>query len=132
MSKQAALENDRSLVERIAIPSRNGMNSVLRERASRREMLTLSAAGVAGASLSGWFGSLASGASDQPRRSKSCILLWMDGGPSHVESFDPKPEAAADVRGELGTIQTSVPGILVGEKFPRVAELMQHGAILRG
>jgi len=101
-------------------------------RPTRREILTLSAAGVAGVSLSDWFGALAAGASDQPRSTKSCILLWMDGGPSHVETFDPKPEAPADVRGELGAIQTSVPGILVGEKFPRVAELMQHGAILRG
>ena len=56
----------------------------------------------------------------------------MDGGPSHIETFDPKPDAPADVRGDLGAIATSVPGIQVGEKFPQVARLMQHGAILRG
>jgi hypothetical protein len=101
-------------------------------RPTRREMLTLSAAGIAGTSLSGWFGSLAAHAQEQSQRPKSCILLWMDGGPSHVETFDPKPEASADIRGELGAIQTSIPGTFVGEKFPLVAELIQQGAILRG
>jgi hypothetical protein len=101
-------------------------------RIHRRELLALSTAGVAGASLSGWFGGLAARAAGQPRRTRSCILLGMDGGPSHVETFDPKPDAPAGVRGDLEAIHTSVPGILVGEKFPQVAALMQHGAILRG
>ncbi len=55
----------------------------------------------------------------------------MDGGPSHVETFDPKPDAPAEFRGDLGAIGTCVAGIQVSEKFPRVAELMQHGAIVR-
>src|SRR5829696_4643646 len=89
---------------------------------NRRELLKLLAAGVGGASLSGWLGPLAAAAQQQARsRPKSCILLWMDGGPSHVETFDPKPEAGADVRGNLGAIGTSVPGIQIGEKFPQLA-----------
>ena len=102
---------------------------------TRREILRLSAAGVAGASLSGWFGLLAehaARAAAPPARPKSCILLWMDGGPSHLDTFDPKPDAPADVRGDLKAIATSVPGIQVSEKFPRFAKLMQHAAILRG
>src|SRR5262245_59858211 len=102
---------------------------------TRREILRLSAAGVAGASLSGWFGLLAeqaARAAAPPTRQKSCVLLWMDGGPSHHDTFHPKPDAPADVRGELKAIDTSVSGIQVSEKFPRFAKLMKHAAILRG
>jgi uncharacterized protein (DUF1501 family) len=102
---------------------------------TRREVLRLSAAGVAGASLSGWLGLLAqhaARAAEPPARQKSCILLWMSGGPSHHDTFDPKPDAPAEVRGDLQAIATSVPGIQVCEKFPRFARLMQHAALLRG
>jgi uncharacterized protein (DUF1501 family) len=102
------------------------------EGISRREWLRLSAAGVAGVSLSGWLGPLAAHAASQTTKHKSCILLWMDGGPSHIDTFDPKPDAPQRIRGHLKTIGTSVPGIQVSEKFPRFARLMQHAAILRG
>src|SRR5262249_10264802 len=65
-------------------------------------------------------------------RAKACILLWMDGGPSHVETFDPKPEAGAGVRGEFGAIESTVPGLRLCEKLPRLAAQMQHMALLRG
>jgi hypothetical protein len=106
--------------------------SKIQNLATRRELFTAAAAGIAAASASGWFGGLAARAVEQPRKTKSCILLWMDGGPSHLETFDPKPVAPANIRGDLAAIQTSVPGILVSEKFPQVAEQMHHGAILRG
>jgi len=103
---------------------------------TRRELMKLLAAGVGGTSLSGWLGPLAAAAQQQlpvarVLRPKSCILLWMDGGPSHVETFDPKPEAGMEIRGDLGAIGTSVPGIQIGEKFPQLAKLMHHGAIVR-
>jgi hypothetical protein len=104
----------------------------IQNRPSRRELLTLSAASIAGVSAAGWFGGLAAQAAEQGRKNKSCILLWMDGGPSHVETFDPKPDASDNVRGGLQSIRTSVPGIFVGEKFPQISELMDRGAILRG
>src|SRR5438067_1020518 len=87
---------------------------------NRRELLQLLAAGVGGASLSGWLAPLAAAAQQQagPARPKSCILLWMDGGPSQAETFDPKPEAGAQFHGDLGAIGTSVPGIQIGAKFP--------------
>jgi hypothetical protein len=56
----------------------------------------------------------------------------MDGGPSHIDTFDPKPDAPARFRGEFKAIATSVPGLRIGEKFPKVARLMQHAAVLRG
>ncbi|HJZ91424.1 MAG TPA: DUF1501 domain-containing protein [Gemmataceae bacterium] len=111
------------------------MRNHLVKTITRREAMRLSAAGVAGASLSGWFGLLAdhaARAAAPPKRPKSCILLWMAGGPSHHDTFDPKPDAPADVRGELKAIATSVPGIQISERFPRFARQMQHAAILRG
>jgi uncharacterized protein (DUF1501 family) len=99
---------------------------------SRRELLRLSAAGIAGMSLSGWLEVLAARAAAEGGRHRSCILLWMDGGPSHLDTFDPKPDAPAQVRGEFQAIDTSVPGIQVSEKLPRLAGLMRHLALLRG
>lgn len=102
---------------------------------SRRDFARLSSLGVLGSSVSGWFGELArqaAAAPAAPRKPKSCILLWMDGGPSHIDTFDPKPEAGADIRGTTETIATSVPGIHICEKLPRCARLMEHAAIIRG
>lgn len=102
---------------------------------SRREWARLTSAGMLGTSLSGWFGRLAAGADAAPlpkRKPKSCILLWMDGGPSHLDTFDPKPEASSDFRGELTAIDTNVPGIQICEKFPLTSKLMNHAAVLRG
>jgi len=94
---------------------------------SRRTFL----AAAAGGTLSGWLGRLAAQAADQPQ-AKSCILLWMSGGPSHLDTFDLKPEAPANIRGEFLPIETSVPGIQISEHFPKFARLMQHAAVLRG
>ena len=103
----------------------------MQQRIGRREFLAAAAAGAAGPSLIGWLGRLAAAAPDGPRP-KSCILLWMAGGPSHIDTFDPKPEAPEDVRGEFHVIETSVSGIRISEHFPRFAKLMKHAAILRG
>ena len=80
--------------------------------------------------LSGWLGRLALHAADQPQ-AKSCILLWMSGGPSHLDTFDLKPEARDSIRGEFRPIDTSVPGIQISEHFPKFAGLMKHAALLR-
>ena len=50
------------------------------------------------------------------RTDARCILIWLDGGPSHFETFDPKPEAPVEIRGELGSVRTKIPGVLFGEK----------------
>ncbi|AMV33420.1 hypothetical protein VN12_14940 [Pirellula sp. SH-Sr6A] len=62
---------------------------------------------------------------------KSCILLWLDGGPSHLEMFDPKPEAPVEVRGDYQAIATNVPGIRIGEWLPRTSAVCDKLAILR-
>jgi hypothetical protein len=97
---------------------------------SRREMIRLASAGVAGVSLSGFLSPLAARA--EGKKHKSCIVLWMDGGPSHIDTFDPKPDGRAEVRGEFKAIDTAVAGIQVSEKFPTLATLMKDMAIVRG
>lgn len=96
---------------------------------SRREWLQLSAAGVLATSTSGWLDILATRAAETRRRHKSCILLWMDGGPSHKDTFDLRPGTAQG--GPYRAIQTSVPGIQISEHFPQFARLVNHAAIIR-
>ena len=62
---------------------------------------------------------------------KRCILLFLMGGPSQHSTWDPKPEAAEDVRGAYRPISTSVPGIQISELLPETSKLMQHTALLR-
>jgi hypothetical protein len=59
------------------------------------------------------------------------ILLWLGGGPSHLDMYDLKPDAPAEFRGEFKPIDTNVPGILIGEHLPRQAKLMDRMAIVR-
>lgn len=99
----------------------------MREPITRRGFVS---SAVAGAALSGWLGRLAAQAAEQPQ-AKSCILLWMSGGPSHLDTFDLKPEARDNVRGEFRPIDTSVPGIQISEHLPKLARLMEHAAVLR-
>lgn len=100
---------------------------------SRRESLRLAAAGVSAISCSGWLGSLAAHAAETPKRKhKSCILLWMDGGPSQTDTFDPKPDAPEEYRGTFQTIATSVPGLQIAEGYSKISQLMQHACVIRG
>lgn len=64
-------------------------------------------------------------------KAKACILIWLDGGPSHLETFDPKPEAPSEVRGPLDAISTSVPGLTLCECLPETAQRMHQVAIVR-
>ncbi|MFO0876192.1 MAG: DUF1501 domain-containing protein [Gemmataceae bacterium] len=66
------------------------------------------------------------------RKSISCILMWMQGGPSHHDSFDPKPDAPAEVRGEFKTIPTTLPGVQVAEHLPLLARNTDKYSIIRG
>jgi hypothetical protein len=96
---------------------------------SRRDLLKLSAAGVVSYSMSGWLERLAQGAAFNPQRRRSCILLWMNGGPSQMDTFDLKPGHANG--GPFREIPTAVPGIRISEHLPRVASNMQDLAIIR-
>jgi hypothetical protein len=84
------------------------------------------AAGVLGLS---WRDLLLAKASDLRRSGKSMILLWMDGGPSQFETFNPKVGSAH--QGPVGAISTNVPGVHIGEHWPRTAAAMDKIALIR-
>ncbi|MBI2807970.1 MAG: DUF1501 domain-containing protein [Planctomycetes bacterium] len=92
---------------------------------SRRDFARLSAAGVLSSVTVPWFETLAQAAAIRRPRGKSCILLWMDGGPSQQHTFDPKPN------GEFRAAPSSVPGIRIVEQLPQLSQCMNDMAILR-
>src|SRR5580692_904234 len=96
---------------------------------SRRDALQLSTAGVVGFSMSGWLEALADGSSRNPQRRRSCILLWMAGGPSQTDTFDLKPGHANG--GPLREIRTSIPGIRISQHLPLLAQQMRDMVIIR-
>ncbi len=65
------------------------------------------------------------------RRPTSCILIWMDGGPSHYETFDPKPDAPSEIRGEYNPIATKIPGVFFSKHMTRLASISDKLAIVR-
>ncbi|MBI5817479.1 MAG: DUF1501 domain-containing protein [Verrucomicrobia bacterium] len=95
---------------------------------SRREFLQRGTAGVVGLGVGG-SGRLA--ASDSGARCGSVILLWMQGGVSHLDTFDPKPDAPADIRGPFKAIGTNVPGIQLCEHLPHMARIADKIAFIR-
>jgi uncharacterized protein (DUF1501 family) len=95
----------------------------------RRSWLRGVAVGGLGLSVSGWFDALARAAGDHPQRKRSCILLWMTGGPSTIDLWDLKP--GHDNGGPFREIPTSVPGVRVGEHLPKLARHMDRVAVVR-
>src|SRR5262245_29850408 len=96
---------------------------------TRRSFLKIGGLAAGGLSLGGLFSLEARGAA---RRShKALINIFLPGGPSHIDTFDPKPEAPSEVRGEFRAIGTNVPGIRICELFPRMAKMMDKFAIIR-
>ncbi|MEX2171498.1 MAG: DUF1501 domain-containing protein [Pirellulales bacterium] len=98
---------------------------------SRREMLRVGGLTGLGFWAFDWFRlrALAGGAGQG--RAKSCILLWLDGGPSHLETFDLKPDAPSEVRGPFKPIATNVPGIQICELMPHTARVTDKLSIIR-
>src|SRR5262245_5819449 len=96
---------------------------------SRREWLKLSAAGVVSYSVSGWLKTLADDVARHPQRRRSCILLWMHGGPSQMDTFDLKPGTANG--GPYKESQTSAPGLKISEHLPKIAKFGDRMAVIR-
>jgi hypothetical protein len=97
---------------------------------SRRDWFRLNAAGVVGYSLSGWLETLAVDAATNPERRRSCILLWMNGGPSQMDTFDLKPGHANG--GQFKEIATAVPGMRFSEHLPKLARYTKDMVLVRG
>src|SRR5262245_3094049 len=96
----------------------------------RRHFLRLGTCSALGVSVSGWLDALAGETANHPQRKRSCILLWMNGGPSQIDTFDPKPDHPNG--GPLKPIKTSVPGLMFSETFPNLAKCAQELAVIRG
>lgn len=102
------------------------------EGIARRDFLRVGAASVVGLDLADWFALRARGEIVQPR-AKAVIQLWMGGGPSHLDTFDPKPRAGADYAGPLRKpVAGRKAGFQVGELLPKLAQQAARYSILRG
>ncbi|MBI4585307.1 MAG: DUF1501 domain-containing protein [Planctomycetes bacterium] len=101
------------------------------EGVRRRDFLKVGALTGLGLSLPDLLRLEAGAPSKERRREISCILLWLNGGPSHLDTFDPKPDAPAEIRGEFGTIPTAIPGVRFCEHLPRLARQLDKFSILR-
>ncbi len=99
---------------------------------TRRRFLRVGAGASAGLSLGGlWRTAAASPPTAPAGPVRACILLFYYGGPSHLDTFDLKPDAPAEIRGEFKPIATSVPGVRVCEHLPRLAARMHRIALVR-
>jgi hypothetical protein len=102
------------------------------EVGSRRWFLRTGLAGLAGAAVAPR--SLATAPERTPARGSkppAVILFWLSGGLSHIDSWDPKPDAPAEVRGPFGSIPTRVPGVRVGEHLPLQASILDRLTLVR-
>jgi hypothetical protein len=97
---------------------------------TRREWLRVGSLGLFGLS---WPGLLQARQTEtvRPGTARACILLYLSGGPPQHETWDPKPDAPKEVRGEFRPIASSLPGLMVGELMPRVARLAHRCCVLR-
>lgn len=99
---------------------------------SRRDALKVGFLGAAGLSLADVLRARSQAAtSGRPTNNKSVILYWLDGGPSHMETYDCKPDAPAEFRGPFRPIETSAPGIRINELLVEQAKVMDRVSIVR-
>src|SRR5712692_1212304 len=98
---------------------------------SRRWFLQTGLAGVAGLSLPDLLRCRGQAAASDGAGQKAVILIWLSGGPSHLDTWDPKPDAPSEVRGPFGSIATRIPGIRVSEYFPLQATIVERLALVR-
>jgi hypothetical protein len=94
-------------------------------------MLQVGAAGVVGLTLPRLLQARSRVQTREAAAADSCIVIFLNGGPSHLDMWDMKPQSPAEVRGEFKPIPTSVPGIQLSEHLPRLAKLMHHCAVVR-
>ena len=104
---------------------------------NRRELLQVGYSGLLGLSVSSILGQRAWSAERKPSvglatpQAKSVILVFLTGAPSHIDTFDPKPDAPPEIRGEFKAIATTVPGIQISEHLPRLASVANRYALVR-
>ena len=105
---------------------------------TRRDFLQVGLGGMLGLGLCDLL-RLRAEAADMPKapglqlggKNVNCILVWLDGGPSHYETFDPKPDAPSDIRGDFKAIATKVSGVRFSEAVPKLAEAADKFTVIR-
>jgi len=100
----------------------------MRHRTTRREFIGAGLAGTLGLAFSPAFQKPLAGEGVKAR-AKACILLWLEGGPSHLDTFDPKP--GVETGGPFKAIDTTVPGLKISEHLPHLAKQAKHFTIVR-
>ena len=97
----------------------------------RRTLLKVGALASAGLALPDLLRLRASSAASEQAKSRQAILVFLPGGPSHYESFDPKPEAPLEIRGPFSPIATSIPGLQISETLPQLARIADRYSLIR-
>ncbi len=110
-----------------------GPTTTLCDGLNRRELLRIGGLSLGGLSLPGLLDRPSAGSESSRSfgRAKSCIVLFLSGGASHHDTFDPKPDAPAEIRGEFDTIATALPGVRFTKYLPETARLLNHVAVVR-
>src|SRR5437870_8520621 len=113
-----------------------GSKTMLCDGLTRRDLLHVGGLGAFGLGLSNVFRiSRANAETRKPARhfgqAKACILLFPYGSPPQHETFDPKPDAPAEIQGELKAIATNVPGLRICERLPNIARVMDRVTVVR-
>lgn len=101
---------------------------------TRRQFLQVGGLSALGLTLADYFRLQTAHANEvaPARRNVNCILLWMQGGPSHIDTLDPKPDAPAEIRGEFSTIPTRISGVRICEHMPLLARQFDKLSLIRG
>lgn len=112
------------------------LNALSREGivvSSRRNMIKASVAGMAGLTLPNLLQARAAAATmgRETQKNKSVILLWMTGGPSQIDTWDPKPDRPLNNRGPFGVTKTKLPGVFICEHLPKQAAMLDRFTIIR-
>jgi hypothetical protein len=111
-----------------------GTKRTLCDGLSRRDLLQIGGIGALGLGVADWGGKAATAAENFGRgfgKAKACILLFPYGSPSSHETFDPKPDAPAEIQGEMKAISSNVPGLQICDHLPRSAQVMDQVTVVR-
>ncbi|HKE00229.1 MAG TPA: DUF1501 domain-containing protein, partial [Planctomycetota bacterium] len=98
---------------------------------TRRELLRVGALGLGGLGLARAFELLERSGAPPTARPRSAILLWLDGGASHIDTFDAKPAAPVEIRGSWGSVPTPMPGVRFGQGLQGLASALPRYALIR-
>jgi hypothetical protein len=106
------------------------LTTTLRKRYSRRAFLQIGSSGLLGVGLADMLHAESTLRVHRPQAT-SLILIWLGGGPSTIDMWDPKPDAGGEIRGEFGAIPTALPGIQFSEHMPRTAKILDRSVLVR-